>query len=181
MCYTASANGHLAVWECNLEPGELKEGRFRPNKKKKKGKEKKDEDESEDDLPKEEVDEMEAEEEEEDGKFFYKRSARHFLRDNLPQVQHLLFVLCNVFVKNQSFIAGRPPSRADLRGLQPPSQDPDGRLLVRRLLRVRDARVRASPLSLSVRPLHRGDSDQPGGRGRLDRARVSGKVPILID
>ena len=59
MCYTASANGHLAVWECNLEPGELKEGRFRPNKKKKKGKEK--EDESEDDLPKDEVDEMEAE------------------------------------------------------------------------------------------------------------------------
>ncbi len=93
MCYTASANGHLAVWECNLEPGELKEGRFRPNKKKKKGKEK--EDESEDDLPKDEVDEMEAEEEEkEDGKFFYKRSARHFLRDNLPQVQHLLFALC---------------------------------------------------------------------------------------
>ena len=95
--YTVSRNGHLAVWECSLEPHELKAGsrvKDRVMRRKKGKKHKNDGEESEDDVPNEEEEGAEGNVEtvdathpkgaEGENKFFYKRRARHFLKVRLP-------------------------------------------------------------------------------------------------
>ena len=95
--YTVSRNGHLAVWESSLEPQDLKTlVREKAKGKKKRKKQKSDGDESEDEVPNEEEDRGEGNVEtvdaaggdqqtKEEGKLFYKRRARHFLKDILPE------------------------------------------------------------------------------------------------
>ena len=92
--YTTSRNGHLAVWECSTEQEELVkwDGTKKVGGGKKKKKKKREEDEeSEDDLA-EENDEkelehltQEASEDDQAVNFYYKRAARHFLKDHLPE------------------------------------------------------------------------------------------------
>ena len=99
--YTVSRNGHLAVWECSLEPHELKtlaRDKTETKKNRKGKKHKSDGDESEDEVPNEEEEGAEGNVETvdaggdqpargigEEGKLFYKRRARHFLKDILPE------------------------------------------------------------------------------------------------
>ena len=93
--YTVSRNGHLAVWECSLEPHELKAGARDKSKDRKRNKGKKHKsEESEDDVPNEEeegaegnvetVDATQPKGAEGENKFFYKRRARHFLKVSFP-------------------------------------------------------------------------------------------------
>ncbi len=99
--YTVSRNGHLAVWECSVEPAELVAAKHGPamRKKKEKGKSqnKAADEESEDEVPDEEgeladesnVEAVNAEDNTENGvktlQLYYKRNARHYLRDHLSE------------------------------------------------------------------------------------------------
>jgi periodic tryptophan protein 2 len=101
--YTVSRNGHLAVWESSLEPTELTSARGdkKASKTRKKTKNKESDQDSEDEVPNEEEEgadneglkvetleagENETKDEETKGeKLFYKRNARHYLKDSLPE------------------------------------------------------------------------------------------------
>ena len=95
LCYTTSRNGHLAVWECSTESGDLQKwdgtkkiGGGRKKKKKSTAQDDSEEDDlAEDDGDKEQqrMTQEAAEEDPAATNFFYKRAARHFLKDHLPE------------------------------------------------------------------------------------------------
>ncbi len=87
-CYTVSQNGHLAIWECSIDPNDLKKKTRDRQTATKKRKEVEKEENSEDDIQNEEQSEEDkalSAAQEVEHKLYYKRLARHFLRDHLPQ------------------------------------------------------------------------------------------------
>lgn len=96
-CYTVSANGQIAIWDCSLSLEELKQrdptkdGQALTDKKIKMSKKKKKKDNEEDDSESEdEVVDKENEAQltldcETETKFFYKRKKRFFAKDELPK------------------------------------------------------------------------------------------------